>query len=78
MLIELLQFRPQLYDMESDPDEFFDLGDSADHSNIRSELHEELFTWFRRRKNRTEMDTEFLLSMGPERDKEFGIRIGEW
>lgn len=71
-------FRPQLFDMENDPDELVDLGDSADHANVREEMHEMLFTWFRRRKNRTEMDTDSLFTMGPDRDREFGIRIGEW
>ena len=71
-------FRPQLFDMENDPNEFVDLGDSAQHAAIREEMHEKLFTWFRRRKIRTEMDADFLLTMGPQRDKEFGIRIGEW
>ena len=42
-------FRPQLFDLQNDPDEFVDLGDDPDYQSIRSELHEQLFTWLRRR-----------------------------
>ena len=45
---------------------------------VRRELHDRLFTWFRRRRNRTEMTEEFLFEMGPERDERLGIMIGHW
>ena len=45
-------YRSQLFDLENDPNEFDDLGGSADHANIRAELHERLFRWLRTRATR--------------------------
>ena len=45
-------YRSQLFDLENDPNEFDDLGESADHANIRAELHERLFRWLRTRATR--------------------------
>ncbi|MGI9301767.1 MAG: sulfatase-like hydrolase/transferase, partial [Gammaproteobacteria bacterium] len=72
------RFQPQLYDLSNDPHEFHDLGEDAAYESVRRELHDELFTWFRRRRTRTEMPVDFLLGMGPERDEKLGIMIGHW
>ena len=72
------RFRPQLFDLDDDPQELRDLGADPGHENVRSELHERLFTWFRRRRNRTEMREEGLFGRGPERDARLGIMIGRW
>ncbi len=72
------KFRPQLYDMKNDPEELFDLGDSPDHASVRDEMHEKMFTWFRNRLIRTEMDYDSLYEMGLERDEKMGILIGHW
>ena len=72
------RFRPQLFDLDDDPLEFVDLGDDPGYERVRTELHERLFTWFRRRRNRTEMPEGFLFEMGPERDERHGIMIGHW
>ena len=72
------RFRPQLFDLDDDPQELVDLGEEPGYENVRRELHERLFTWFRRRRNRTEMPADFLLGMGPERDERYGIMIGHW
>ena len=64
-----------------DPDdrrELVDLGDEPGYEGVRRELHERLFTWFLRRRNRTEMPADFLFGMGPERDERLGIMIGHW
>ena len=37
----------QLFDLENDPNEFDDLGESVDIADIRAELHEDLFHWLR-------------------------------
>lgn len=71
------RFRPQLFDMENDPDEVVDLDAGPFYEHVRQHLHERLFTWFRRR-NRTEMEESFLFEMGPERDERLGIIIGRW
>lgn len=72
------RFRPQLFDLRNDPNEFTDLGGDQGCASVRRELHEEMFAWFRRRLIRTEMDTDFLFEMGPERDERMGIMIGHW
>ncbi len=72
------RFRPQLFDLDDDPQELVDLGDEPGYEGVRRELHERLFTWFRRRRNRTEMPADFLFGMGPERDERLGIMIGHW
>ena len=33
-------YRPQLFDLETDPHEFHDLGESLEHASIRTQLHE--------------------------------------
>lgn len=72
------RFPPQLFDLTNDPDEFIDLGEDPGYEPVRRELSDELFTWLRRRRIRTEMPTDFLFDMGPARDAEMGILIGEW
>ena len=72
------RFRPQLFDMSDDPDELVDLGIDPGYESVRRELHERLFTWFRRRRTRTEMPESVLFDRGPERDERLGILIGRW
>ena len=72
------RFRPQLFDLDSDPGEFVDLGDDPGYEGVRREFHDRLFTWFRRRRNRTEMPEGSLFEMGPERNERLGIMIGRW
>lgn len=50
----------------------------AGYESVRRNLHERLFTWFRRRRNRTEMQESFLFGMGPERDERLDIIMGRW
>ena len=72
------KFRPQLYNMQNDPEEFIDLGDSPEYASVRDEMHEKIFSWFRKRLIRTEMDYDSLFEMGVERDEKMGILIGHW
>ena len=72
------KFRPQLYNMKNDPQEFIDLGDSPEYASVRDEMHEKIFSWFRKRLIRTEMDYDSLFEMGVERDEKIGILIGHW
>ncbi len=72
-------FRPQLFNLEEDPNEFIDLGDHPAYAAERAHLHERLFSWHRNLKVRTEVPAQELLRRGPERDEdEFGIMIGHW
>jgi len=73
------RFRPQLYNLLDDPNEFRDLGDDPNCVEVRADLHEALFAWHRKLKSRTEAQADQLLTMGPERDEtDFGILIGHW
>lgn len=70
-------FRPQLFDLVADPDEFADLGRSAGHAAIRAGLEARLFTWLRRRRIRTTMtDAEIEKRTGSARAR--GILFGVW
>ncbi len=72
-------FRPQLYDMKNDPQEFHDLGADPAYQEIRNELHEQIFTWLRRRKMRTTMSAADIDNkLGPEVEDKEGILIGYW
>lgn len=70
-------FEPQLFDLQNDPDELTDLGEVANHANVRAELHERLFRWFRTRARRTTM-SEDNVRRRLNRARNAGIIIGEW
>ena len=72
------KFSPQLFDLKNDPEEFYDLGADPEYQAVGKEMHEQLFTWFRERLIRTEMEHDFLFEMGVERDEKMGILIGHW
>lgn len=71
-------FRPQLYDLKNDPNEFVDLGESPAHEKIRRAMRERLFDWLRNLRARTETPLDELLTRGPKRDEAMGIIIGRW
>ncbi len=54
-------FRPMLFDLVNDPDEFNDLGDSAEHGAIIAEMYDKLFTWSRRMSQRTTISEKAIL-----------------
>ena len=70
-------FRPQLFDLNEDPDELVDLGESAAHDAIRDEMHERLFAWMRKRRLRTTMSDEQVASITGT-GKQRGYFIGVW
>ena len=73
------KFRPQLFNLVDDPNEFHDLGNDPNCSRVCEELHEMLFGWQRTLKARTEIPVDDLMERGPRRDEEdFGILIGHW
>lgn len=70
-------FPPQLFDLENDPDEFRDLGRSADHAAVRCEMHARLLDRLTARKNRVTMTDEGVHAMRRDEDTS-GIIIGKW
>jgi len=68
-------FRPMLFDMENDPDEFEDLGNSAAHQDVIERMYERLGTWARRMSQRTTRSEDDIKVMrGASRRK--GVLLG--
>ena len=75
--IHFRHFPPQLFDLESDSDEFQDLGRDAGHEAIRQSLHAQLLDRLTARKNRVTMTDEGVRAMRGDEDSA-GIIIGKW
>ena len=72
-------FRPMLFDLETDPDEFHDLGGLSGYEDIKADLHERLFKWARQPRQRaTVADDTIESTFVQERIGEGGILIGYW
>jgi len=70
-------FRPQLFDLSADPHELRDLGLGAAYAEVRTALHERLFTWLRARRTRATL-TEAMAVQRTANARRRGIIIGEW
>jgi hypothetical protein len=62
-LIHAEGFRPLLFDLESDPEEFTDLGESAEHEGVRQMMYDRLFRWARRHAQRTTRSDRQIVGM---------------
>ena len=67
--------RPMLFDLENDPQELTDLGDSADHAEVLDAMYAKLFAWTRRQSQRTTRSEEQLIEMRTKSRKR-GIVVG--
>jgi hypothetical protein len=56
-------FPPMLFDLENDPNEFEDLGRSADHQDIIAMMYERLGQWGIRMSQRTTKSEQDILNM---------------
>lgn len=68
--------RPMLFDLENDPDEFFDLGDNPEYQEIIALMYDRLARWGRRMSQRTtvsENDIKTKFASGSSRN---GILLG--
>lgn len=64
-------FRPMLFDLDTDPAELHDLGDSNDHDHVLDRLYDHLAQWARRMSQRlTRSDDQILAARGK------SIRLG--
>lgn len=70
-------FRPQLFDLNEDPEELVDLGESPDHAAVRADMHERLFAWMRKRRLRTTLSDEQVATRTAS-GKKRGYFIGVW
>ncbi|VTU41624.1 Arylsulfatase (plasmid) [Variovorax sp. RA8] len=69
--------RPQLFDLQSDPDEFDDLGTDPAHAAVREEMAERMFAWLRQRK-RFPTISHGDIERWNRCEVETGIQIGMW
>jgi len=70
-------FRPQLFDLDDDPEELIDLGESPSHEAVRAEMRERLFEWLRARRSRTTLSDEEVAGRTAS-GKKRGYFIGVW
>lgn len=72
-------FRPMLFDLETDPNEYVDLGADPAFREICAGLHEKLFEWARKPRQRATIADGAIESVAiQERIGEGGILIGYW
>jgi hypothetical protein len=70
-------FPPQLFDLESDPHELNDLGRAYGHDNVRREMEQRLFAWFRNLKTRVTISHDEI-ERRTGKAKERGYLFGVW
>ncbi len=74
-LIHAEGFRPMLFDLENDPNEFDDLGDDPAYEQVRSMMYDRLFQWSRRHAQRTTRSEADILAMRG-RSRRRGVLLG--
>jgi arylsulfatase A-like enzyme len=75
--VDHLGFRPQLFDLENDPDELTDLGADRGHEAVRRELKDRLFERMALRKARVAHPTA-AVEQRTDGSRNVGVIIGEW
>ncbi|WP_300013763.1 alkaline phosphatase family protein [uncultured Roseobacter sp.] len=70
-------FRPMLYDLQTDPQEFHDLGADPAYEAEQARLAEIMNRWARRHHNRTTI-TDAEIEAGQGREVDQGVLIGFW
>lgn len=68
-------FAPVLYDLENDPDEFFDLGQNPEHVAIIKMMYDRLSKWARRISQRTTISDDDIIARQKSRGGT-GVMIG--
>ena len=72
-------FRPQLFDLKNDPNEFIDLGKDPSYAKIRADMHERVFTWLRQRPIRVTASEDYMVKRGgAEPNQPDNVIIGRW
>lgn len=70
-------YRPMLYDLDTDPKEFFDLGAEPAHKEVRKKLTDYLLEWGLREHNRVATSDQDIESMRTD-EAGAGVLIGFW
>ncbi len=68
-------FRPILFDLENDPDELSDLGESREHAAVIARMYDHLFAWTRRQSQRTTRSEAQLIEMRT-KNRGRGVTLG--
>ena len=71
-------FRPMLYDLATDPDEFHDLGADPHHAREIARLRDALFDWALRDHNRITVSDAEIAPYAGRTQLRRGILIGYW
>ena len=69
-------FRPMLFDLETDPQELVDLGDSPDHAAAAARMYDLLHAWARRMAQRTTVSDAQILARRKGSAERVGVLIG--
>lgn len=67
----------QLFDLEADPDQFYDLGRDVSHEAVRATLRQQLFDWFTRLKRRSTVTLD-AVDKATDAYKKAGVFYGQW
>ena len=70
--------RPMLYDLETDPEEVVDLGDSKKHQKQIERMREMMFSWARQQHTRVTISDEEIETGRCHDDAEDGVYLGFW
>jgi arylsulfatase A-like enzyme len=70
-------YRPQLFDLVQDPQEFHDLGADGTLAGVRDAMRHRLLTWFTKLKSRTTI-TWAEAEQRTDSHKKAGVLLGEW
>ncbi|WP_299150907.1 sulfatase/phosphatase domain-containing protein [uncultured Tateyamaria sp.] len=70
--------RPMLFDLETDPDEFVDLGANEKYANEITRLSSAMFDWSRRQHNRVTLSDEKIDTHMCHDDAVEGVYLGFW
>ncbi len=72
-----LGYRPQLFDLAADPDEYVDLGADPAYEGVRVRMHAKLAEWYGTLKQRVTVDNPSVESK-TDSHKDWGVFFGEW
>lgn len=70
-------YRPQLFDLQADRQEFHDLGADGSLAGVREAMRHRLLTWFTGLKSRTTI-TWAEAEQRTDSHKRAGVFLGEW
>ena len=71
-------FRPQLFDLQQDPQELDDRGQDAALEPVRRSLQEELLAWLAAARRRTTESVQQVVDRTHAHERMMGIQIGRW